>query len=286
MNKAASVLFVVILYSLFSIPCLAQYQELGIQFGVSRYKGELSPHLIDTKFLHPAAGIFYRHNWTRHWSWKAELNYGKISGDDKQQQNEFEKIRNLNFYSTIWDATFVFEFNFFPYENGHPEYPFSPYIFSGLTVFHFNPKADWNGQSFDLQPLGTEGQGLDGRPDFYHRVVIALPIGGGIKFNIGAIGLALQVSARRTFTDYLDDVSTTYPNMAHLVAARGPAAMHFSDPSIYGDTITKFYPTLTNKQRGNSSDQDWYVFFTLNISIRLNSFIKEFCKPFKRRRYS
>jgi hypothetical protein len=285
MNKAKTVLFTVILCSLYLTPCVAQYQELGIELGVSRYKGELSPHLIDTKFLHFAGGIFYRHNWTRHWGYRAEINYGKISGDDKQLQNEFEKIRNLNFYSTIWDGTFVFEFNFFPYENGHPDYPFTPYIFSGLSIFHFNPKSDWNGQTYELQPLGTEGQGLDGNPDFYHRVVMALPIGGGIKFNVGAIGFALQVSARRTYTTYLDDVSGTYPNMTHLLAARGPAAVHFSDPSVYGDTIAKFYPTLTSKQRGNGTN-DWYVFGTINISVRLNSFIKEFCKPFKRRRYA
>src|SRR5260221_3168682 len=141
MNNPAKYFVLSPLCFLFFFPCFGQYDELGIQIGVSRYKGELSPHLIDNTFLHPAAGIFYRHDWTRHWAWKGELNYGKISGDDKLAKNQFELIRNLNFYSVIWDATIAFEFNFLPYETGHRDYPFSPYIFSGLTVFHFNPKA-------------------------------------------------------------------------------------------------------------------------------------------------
>jgi hypothetical protein len=278
-------LCIVLLLSASFLSAKAQYSDAGIQIGVSRYKGELSPHLFDTKFIHPAFGIFYRHNWTRYWSYKLEFNYGRVSGNDNQQTNAFEIRRNLNFYSDIYDLTNAFEFNFLEYELGNRGYSFTPYIFSGFTFFYFNPKSDLNGQTVNLQPLGTEGQGLDGNPKFYHRLNVAIPIGGGLKFALGSLGIALQVSARRTYSDYIDDVSTTYPDMAHLGAARGPVAVYFSDPSVYKDTAMTV-PSITGKQRGDSSENDWYVFGTVCIYVRLSSFIKEFCKPFKVRRYS
>ena len=113
----------------FSFKANAQYNELGVQVGVSRYKGELSTQLFDTKYIHPAFGVFYRHNWTRHWGWKVEANYGRVSGNDNSQQYQFEKTRNLNFYSDIFEVTPTIEFKFFPYETGNSDFPFTPYIF-------------------------------------------------------------------------------------------------------------------------------------------------------------
>jgi hypothetical protein len=259
----------------------AQYNEIGIQFGISRYKGELSPHSFDTRFIHPAGGIFFRHNWNRHWSWIAELNYGKVSGDDAQLNTAFEKNRNLNFSSTVLDLTPGIEFNFFQYETGNAAYAFTPYLFTGLSVFKFNPKSG----GVELQPLGTEGQGLSGRPAPYHRVSFALPFGGGIKISVGqSVGIGLQVSARRTFTDYLDDVSTTYPDLNQLRAARGPDAVSYSDPGAFHDSIPD-YPVYEGKERGTPSDKDWYLFGTFTLWVRMTSFQKDHCKPFKRRRY-
>ena len=259
----------------------AQYNEVGIQLGISRYKGELSPHSFDTKFIHFAGGVFFRHNWNRHWSWIGELNFGKVSGNDAALKTSFETNRNLNFYSTIWDLTPGIEFNFFPYETGNSDFPFTPYIFTGLSVFKFNPKSE----GVELQPLGTEGQGLPGRSKAYHRLSFAIPIGGGIKISVGqSVGLGIQVSARRTFTDYLDDVSTTYPDLNQLRAARGSDAVYFSDPGVFHDSIPD-YPVYEGKERGTPSDKDWYLFGTFTIWVRMTSFQREHCKPFKRRRY-
>lgn len=262
-----------------------QYNEFGIMVGASNYKGELSPHLFNTDFLHPAAGIFYRHNWNRHWSYQLEINYGKVSGDDALAKTAFERNRNLSFYSDILEISPLIGFNFFPYENGNIEYPFTPYLFTGLSVFHFNPKTDVNGQSIDLQPLGTEGQELNGT-SLYNRIVIALPIGGGLKINLGNVGIGLEVGARRTYTDYLDDVSTTYPDLAVLSAARGQLAVILSDRSIVMSDLTNApVPNVAGKQRGNSMDNDWYAFAGLTIYFRINSPGRDSCSPFKKRNY-
>jgi hypothetical protein len=239
----------------------AQYSEVGIFVGGSRYKGELSPHLFDIKFIHPSAGIFYRRNRTRHWSWKFEANYAKVSGNDADLTEGFEINRNLSFTSIIIDGTFAFEFNFFPFETGNDRYPFTPYIYSGLSAFYFNPKMN----GVKLQPLSTEGQS-------YSRVSAAIPIGGGFKINTGNVSIALQVSARRTYTDYLDDVSTIYVSGT-------------PDPGLLRDSANVL-GIASGKQRGdNGAFKDWYVMAGINIFIRLTNFQKEFCRPFKRRRY-
>jgi len=258
----------------------AQYEEVGIMLGVSNYKGELSPHLFNKDFLHFAAGGFYRHNWNRHWSYKMEFNYGRISGDDAKASTGYERNRNLSFYSDILEISPQIEFNFFPYETSNSDYPFTPYLFTGLSIFRFNPKAVLNGQIYELQPLETEGQ-----TEPYALVTFALPIGGGLKFSVGNFGFGLEVGARRTYTDYLDDVSTTYPDFQKLLASKGPIAVALSDRSLFHSDTSVVFPKYIGKQRGNSQDPDWYLFAGITIYVRITSPGKDSCSPFKRRRY-
>lgn len=264
----------------------AQYTELGLMIGGSNYKGELSEHTFNTDFLHLAGGGFIRHNWNRHWSYRINLYFGKISGDDALGSTYFQNFRNLSFESGIQELSGLIEFNFFPYEIGKREYRFTPYIHSGLTLFHFNPKAQFGDDLVELQPLGTEGQFINNDKS-YKRFQIALPIGGGIKFNLGRqFGIAIEVSARRAYTDYLDDVSTTYPDKIRLGAASGPLAVAMSDRSIIPVDSLINYPSITGRQRGNSENNDWYIFGGITLNIRLSSVLADVCKPFKRRRYS
>lgn len=262
----------------------AQYNEMGIMLGASNYKGELSRNLFNDKFIHPAIGIFYRHNFDRRRSWKIELNYGKISGDDAKADSPFELDRNLSFYSSILEISPQFEFNFLPFETGRYDYPFTPYLFTGIAFFRFNPKAKIGDNSYALQPLGTEGQGSNGLKP-YKRFQVAIPIGGGIKISAGSIGIGIEVGARRTYTDYLDDVSTVYPDMAVLLADKGPVAVALSDRSFSRLDTSAAVPLAFKKQRGNSTDKDWYLFAGVTVFWRLSSVLKEICKPFEFRRY-
>lgn len=257
----------------------AQYNEVGLMIGISSYKGELNEHIFNRDFNHLAFGGFFRHNWNRHWSWKLAVNYGKISGDDALAESGFANDRNLSFHSNILEVSPQVEFNFFPYETGNPYYRFSPYIFTGLAFFHFNPKADLGGETYELQPLTTEGQSSP-----YRRFQVALPIGGGIKFSVGRIGIGLEVGARRTYTDYLDDVSTVYPDFARLQSEKGTTAVLLSDRSYSSRDSAAIFP-VTGKHRGNEQDKDWYLFGGITLSFRLTSILKDICKPFKKRRY-
>lgn len=261
-----------------------QYNEVGLLIGGSTYKGELSNHLFNTKFLHFAIGGFYRHNWNRHWSWKLAVNYGKVSGDDAKSDDGFQLDRNLSFHSTILEVSPQVEFNFFPYETGNRQYPFTPYLFTGFSAFRFNPKAEYGGDEYELQPLGTEGQGYNGSRR-YRRLSFAIPFGGGIKISAGKIGIGIEVGARKAFTDYLDDVSTVYPDPVALRSNNGSTALALSDRS-FSSRDTLLVPTgIAGKQRGNSRDKDWYLFGGVTLYFRLNSILRDICEPFKPRRY-
>lgn len=260
-------------------PGKAQYNEVGILLGGSTYKGELAPHLFKTDFNYLAGGVFFRHNWNRHWSWKVAINYGKISGDDAFAEKGFERDRNLSFYSNVLDISPLIEFNFLPYETGNYYYPFTPYLFTGISVFKFNPMAQLNGEEYELQPLTTEGQ----RP--YKRLQLAVPIGGGVKFSVGRLGIGLEVGARRTYTDYLDDVSTVYPDLGKLLAEKGATAVALSDRSFSSQDAGNPIQGSYLKQRGNAQDKDWYMFGGITLYFRLTSLLRDICKPFKNRRY-
>ncbi|MFM7218080.1 MAG: DUF6089 family protein, partial [Bacteroidota bacterium] len=250
----------------------AQYNEAGLMVGWSSYKGELTSHLFKTEFNHLAGGVFFRHNWNRHWSWKIAVNYGKVSGDDAASDYAFQRDRNLSFYSNVLDISPLIEFNFFPYETGNRFYPFTPYLFTGLSVFRFNPKAELGNDVYELQPLTTEGQ----KP--YKKTSFAIPIGGGIKFSVGRVGIGVEVGARKAFTDYLDDVSTVYPNLDVLLANKGTTAVALSDRSFSSRDSLNPLPNSFLKQRGNAKDKDWYLFGGMKLYFRLTSLLRDIGK--------
>src|SRR3954462_8896070 len=117
MKKSISLLLLVFIPSFL----FAQWNEFGIMLGVSNYKGELSATMFNTHFIHPAGGIFYRHNINRRWAYRLMANYGYVSGDDSKSKVAYNVNRNLSFESSIIDASYFIEFNFRPYETGTKE---------------------------------------------------------------------------------------------------------------------------------------------------------------------
>lgn len=274
------ILFFSLLLISSAIQCFSQSSELGLMLGGSTYKGELNKHLFNTKFVHPAAGIFLRRSLNSFWSFRAGVNYGRISGNDARSNDEFAKFRNLSFRSDILEVNGLFEFNFFPFQTAsEASAKATPFLMFGISVFRFNPKANLDGTWYELQPLGTEGQGSgqENAARNYRRVQVSLPIGGGFKVKLSnRFMLTLEAAARRTFTDYLDDVSTTYPNVLQLETTNGPVAAALSDRSPYQQTDLN-----AKRQRGNKSDHDWFMFSGLTINWTLSKKYTDKCKPFR-----
>ena len=159
------------------------------------------------------------------------------------------------------------EVNVFKYDPLEGGSVFTLYAMGGIGGFYYNPLATFEGNTYELQPLGTEGQGLEAYPgrDFYSLYQIAVPFGGGLKFKINeSLNFNMELSWRFTFTDYLDDVSTSYPNHEALVAARGELAGDLSVRALEVEDPREF----NDRRRGNPSINDYY--FTLHIGVSYN----------------
>ena len=245
--------------------------------GTTYYLGDLNPskQFLLTK---PAFGIVYRYNLSTRWALKLDGLYGNVAGDDAVAK--FNVQRNLSFKSTIFEFSPQLELNFLNYMTGNKKKDyFTPYIFGGVSVFAFNPKASYNGTWYNLQPLGTEGQGTtEVGTQHYSLVNIAFPFGLGVKYSVGKnICIGVEWGLRKTTTDYLDDVSTTYADPAILKAENGPIAAILADRS----TI----PNEPGTQRGNSNTKDWYSFAGAFITIKFKAFKEGPCPAYGKRQY-
>jgi hypothetical protein len=233
--------------------------EVGGWLGVSHYFGDLNTtYRLDRPGI--AGGLIGRYNFNNRLSTKLSLNYGRLSAYDSDSDNPFQRARNLSFRSPVIDGTLQFEFNFFPYEHGSDDYYFTPYIFGGVSAYYSNPQAEYEGQWYELQSLGTEGQPIGGE---YVRVQPALAYGIGIKADLNSTwSINVEMSSRALFSDYLDDVSTVYPNPIELFNLRGGIAAALSDRSIevVDDPIGG-----EGRQRGNSRNNDVFAFLQVGL---------------------
>ncbi len=242
--------------------------EMGPMGGATYYIVDLNPtgHFIYSK---PAGGAIIRINMTTRWSFRFTGSYGNVWANDNLSQDSYQQNRNLNFSSSLLEIAGGFEINMFKYMINNMKYPITPYFFYEMAYFRIDPMGTIDGVEFQLQPLGTEGQGTplnDKRK--YGLSQMSIPLGVGVKFNIvPRLAMSLEYGIRKTFTDYLDDVSGNYVDNDQLTSYSGPLAASLSDPSLSG--IGTSNPGFN---RGNPATKDWYVFYGAMITF----------KPFKR----
>ena len=247
----------------------AQYKEnteVGFIGGASYYLGDLNNTHFNNSL--PFGGIVIRKNIDRRFSYKAELLYLNIAADDRNDATDTIAIdRGLHFRSPVYELSAQIEFNFLPFEAGNALYTWTPFVYTGLSFFHFNPQAEnKEGLWVNLQELGTEGQGSTSFPERtkYPLAQLAIPLGGGLKIAINpSFNIILEYGVRKTFTDYLDDVSKTYPQTnGGDIADITNASYEMSDPS--GTHVA-------GEQRGNPDKKDWYSFAGITLSFKLNN---------------
>jgi hypothetical protein len=254
-----------------------KYSELGLYGGVSYYLGDLNP-AKQFFMVRPGVGLVYRFNPSLRFTWQFHGIYSSVQAYDSLANNAYQVNRNLSFRSRIIEVAGSLQFNFFDYEIGNAETPATPYIFAGLALYNFKPTAEMNGNWEELRPLGTEGQGssLKSAPKPYSLLGLSIPFGMGFKFHaMGRLGLSVEWGMRKTYTDYLDDVSTTYVEQDVLYANKGLEAATFADRSLVnpGDSNK-------NRQRGNSTTNDWYSFAGVTLTYKLSKG-KSVCAAYK-----
>ncbi len=234
--------------------------EVGGWLGVSNYFGDLNTR-FDVTHPGPAGGLIARYNFNNRLCLRFGANYGNVGADDANSKNSFEQRRNLSFNSHLIEGIAQFEFNFLPYNHGSRDEFFTPYAFGGISVFHFNPRARYEGDWIALQPLGTEGQFKN---DEYSLTQLSLVYGIGMKWDLTPVwSMNFELSARYLFTDYLDDVSTVYPEMDDLEALRGDVAVQLSDRSIPNAEGIKI--GQPGRQRGDDSNNDYFSYLGIGI---------------------
>lgn len=252
-------LFTAICITLIVRSSSAQSVEIGISAGAANYFGDLAPTPVisETK---GAAGAFARINMSSTWAWTNSFMYAQVSGNDKNFA--FNTARNLNFKTDIYEYSSTIEFNYLKYGVGVLDNKFTSYLFAGIGVFGFNPRGYYNGQWYNLRDFQTEGVA-------YQPYSFAIPFGIGLKWILNKnFNFECQFGFRKTYTDYLDDVSNTYPNNTN----KSIIAATLSDPSILING-----GTIINKQgfkRGNSDISDWYMIAQVSLSYRIYRKVK------------
>ena len=253
---------------------LAQAQrgaEAGIWLAGVNYFGDLNTNLRLNRDG-PAVGAGLRFNFNERVCGKLGANIGRVEAYDSDSPNLFEQARNLSFRSTVADLGAQMEFNFLPYIHGSKDNSWTPYLFAGLGVTYFNPKAEMDGKWTALRPLGTEGQF---KGEEYFTVVGGWVYGAGFKIDLNyEWSINIDISARRLFSDYLDDVSRTYPDAGDVEDLRGAEAVPFIDRSYELFQKDPDFFTRNNieapigepgRQRGNSKNNDTYVYLGIGI---------------------
>ena len=170
--------------SLIFIPGLLQAQRwhINVTGGLSNYSGDLQgkAYTFDQSFFAFGAGVQY--DITRNFSAVSNVSFMKVGAAD-QFNNPDLVFRNLSFQSNIIEWNLLGEYTFLDITKNQ----FSPFVFGGIAVFHFNPYAfDTTGQKVYLRPLSTEGEGLLQYPGQkpYGLYQFAIPFGGGFKFRV------------------------------------------------------------------------------------------------------
>lgn len=241
----------------------AQKIHLNLYGGAMNYQGDLQDKRYTFNQAHFAGGLGLSYDLSDHFSLRAGGLIGRVSANDKYGRN---KARNLNFTSNIYEINGGLEYYLWPIGDRS----LTPYVFASLAIYHFSPYThDTSGAKVYLAPLSTEGEGFIAGKNVYNRTALAIPIGGGVKLALSdKINVGLELGFRKLFTDYLDDVSSTYVDQATLLANRGPKAVElaYRGGELKGGTAA--YPAA-GTARGSAKNKDWYYFTGLTISFAL-----------------
>ncbi|MEP7169321.1 MAG: DUF6089 family protein [Bacteroidota bacterium] len=240
-------------YNSFSQGRLGYFAGTGVVFYNGDINEKSSKIISPGKVFKPFFRVGINYRLTKRMEASLGFFYGNIGGADSLASEIDNRTRNLSFQSVIEELSLHLEYHLF---SVYRERRFNPFIFAGGGIFHFNPVTEMDGIKYELQPLGTEGQNIPdgGYATPYSLTQFCIPIGVGFYFQINQHWrVKIHYTNHFTFTDYLDDASTVYPDSSSLAQTPyGQLAVSLSNRRLKG----KF--PLDKTERANRSLNDSY----------------------------
>ncbi len=261
-------LLAIILSSFFAGKSSAQVWEVGVQAGGAGYMGDLNP-TNPLKISGLALGGFIKANFDPNWALSFNYNNGKIKANDAKSPNEQFRQRNLSFHNKLHELSFLVDFNFFDYFSGGGYSRFSPYLYTGLGAVLVNPKTMYRGNEYELPLYNTEGQA-----ESYKTYALSVPLGAGVKYNFKSNWTVMaNIGYRNAYTDYLDDVSGTYPDPTSFSNEPSVRQMQIA-LSDRSNEILGYNIGGKDIQRGDFRKRDTYMFVGIGITY---TFVSQKC---------
>jgi len=230
--------------------------------GVTTYFGDLNNpgDIFDAR---PNVNVGIGVDLDDRFSARAEFTWYQISGADEDADEADRVSRNLSFRANNFELNAVGLVHLFKRGDRRRIQRFNVYGFGGVGVTLINPTAELNGERFSLPDFDTEN--VD-----YSTAVLIIPFGGGFTYAFSyAMNLSIEAGYRVAFSDYLDDVSTVYPDPAFLA---NDIARQLSD--------RREPPGPAGSVRGNPDNDDAYFI----LGLKLNYYIDSNRSPFGNKR--
>lgn len=287
----------VLLLALLPFVAKSQYKwDFGLAVGGANYLGEMGGKagtrrnfVADMKIAatRPTVSPYVRMKMGQNLNLRAGLAWVRISGADSLSTNRGRVGRNLSFRNDIYEVSLLGEYNFYSQNDiarfNRKRVDIRSYAFGGVAGLYHNPVTQYQGSWVPLRPLHTEGQTMVNGRNEYSKFTVGLPVGLGVYWIYNRIyKLGVEVNWRMTFTDYLDDVSTTYvpkeyftdPTALALQNRRGETnSPNAANPANYGYD----YANNVEQKRGDPTHKDNYLTTTVNFSYSIrgkNAFYK------------
>lgn len=224
---------------------------------------------FDLRATRPALGVgLTRHH--KNLSLGLNLIATQLVAKDQYTTNSGRSARNLSANTTLIELSLTSEV--YPFARTQRLNRIS--LSGGVSAAYFKPKAKLGNDWVALRPLGTEGQLFEPGEQAYNRFAVAIPLGVGYGVPLNRISsLKFHMGYRITFTDYLDDVSTTYADAAQLAESGGTNAATLADRSATG--------RVSGTKRGNPSNNDHYVIATVTYQRTIGAKKYDDCTNFE-----
>ena len=241
----------------------AQQWEVGVHGAATGFMGDINPD-NPLKFNNAGAGFFVKRNLNSTWGIQLSYNYLRLQGNDKDDSTPYRQLRGRSFYNNVHELAARADFNFFRFIPGRSVNRYTPYLFAGLAAIKHNPYVNF--QDVGKMNLADLKMQVDeaGNEVSLKKIALALPIGGGFKYNIsGSWTIGAEIGYRTVFNNNIDNISGNYPS-----SAKAPQGLskYFTekkpDGSTYWQNITFPNGDVENykgKAIGHGRKRDGYM---------------------------